>query len=172
MWPRESPNLLVMERYRFRPYNFLPMSKDSRTQEPKPDGIVAIDCAGLHPDEIVELQRSLERSRYDFEVGTLVASQTYDSLSGRPSVSFLHLRTKLLIRFSLKKPSRITKIGKRQQLLSQTRFRLDYLPCFYRSQGQRGYRTSTAKPGRDSEEIQYTNEGNLPANCVCAKDHY
>lgn len=64
------------------PVQFLPMSKDSRTQEPRlDDRVVTIDCAGLYRDEIEKVQRLLDRSRYAFKVTEVALSQT-DSEAG------------------------------------------------------------------------------------------
>src|SRR5208282_4335987 len=82
------------------PVQFLPMSKDSRTQEPRlDDRVVTIDCAGLYRDEIEKVHRLLDRSRHAFKVTEVASSQT-ESVGG--SISFLQLETRLTISFSLK----------------------------------------------------------------------
>lgn len=65
----------------------------------KPDEFcVIVNCNGLHPDDIEELQRSLAASRYKFKVNVSQKVRTENS----PEILFIGIDTKLVVRFSVK----------------------------------------------------------------------
>ncbi len=68
---------------------------------------VTIVCDGLHPDDVEELQRTLAGSRYEFEVDVAQKVKT----ENYPELSFIGIRTKLIVRFSEKWFYRRTRQG-------------------------------------------------------------
>jgi hypothetical protein len=65
----------------------------------KPDEFcVIVNCDGLHPDDVEEVQRSLAESRYPFKVDVAQKVRT----ENYPELFVIGIRTKLAVRFSAK----------------------------------------------------------------------
>jgi len=72
------------------------MSKKETRPESDAHFLITVNCDGLHPDDIEELKRSLETSRYRFKVEVRSKVRTEDY----PGLFVIGVNTTLLVRFS------------------------------------------------------------------------
>ena len=94
------------------------------TPEQKATFCVIVNCDGLHPDDIEEVQRSLAESRYKFKVDVTQKVRTESS----PEILFIGIDTKLVVRFSVKWFYGHTRRGGMQAILAAVDDVLDKSP--------------------------------------------